>query len=75
MVQSLICIKSENDRNFEVIYLNRLKLSRRIQLDNLKPLFLHLMWNICITWPVIIVSLHKMKIENGVPRWHMMDIN
>ena len=39
MVQSLICIKSENDCNFEVIYLNRLKLSNRIQLDNLKPLF------------------------------------
>ena len=39
MVQSLICIKYENDRNFEVIYQYRLKLSSRIKLDNVKPLF------------------------------------
>ena len=38
MVQSLICIKPENDRNLE-IYLNRLKLNSKIQLDNLKALF------------------------------------
>ena len=39
MVQNLICIKPENDRNLEMIYLNRLKLNTKIQLDNLKPLF------------------------------------
>ena len=39
MVQSLIRINSENNRNFEVIYLTGLKLSSRIQFDTLEPLF------------------------------------
>ena len=39
MAQGLIWIKSENDRNFEVICQNRLKLGSRIKLDEFKPLF------------------------------------
>ena len=39
MAQSLICVKSENDNNFEVIYQNRQKIGSRIKLDEPKPPF------------------------------------
>ena len=62
------------DRNFEVIFLNRPKLSSRIQLLNLKPLFTFKVEYLHhVTW--IIVYLHKKEIKNGVPGCHMMDIN
>ena len=39
MTQSLICIKSVKNRNFDKIYLNSIKLGNNIKLNVLKLLF------------------------------------